>query len=130
MTTEMSIEQLWTTEEQKWGLWTPQGAGVLGDLYAEDFVEVDVSGRGVVSKAQMLDELRAGALIILEYEVLERRILQPSTDVAILIYRVRGRYAAMGAEGEADAYASSTWVKRDGRWLTVFYQATPAAPIA
>ena len=47
-------------------------------------------------------------------------MLHPTGDVAIVSYKVTD------VSIEWKAYASSTWVKRDGAWKTVFYQASTA----
>ena len=48
------------------------------------------------------------------------RTLHPSADVVILSYKVTG------VSVDWRAYATSVWARRDGRWKTVFYQASTA----
>jgi hypothetical protein len=46
----------------------------------------------------------------------------------LLCYRADYRPARAGGPGAASTmYISSLWVERDGRWLNVFSQDTPAA---
>ena len=48
------------------------------------------------------------------------QVVRPSPEVVILSYRVTG--ISVGWK----AYATSVWAKRDGKWKTVFYQASRA----
>ena len=50
----------------------------------------------------------------------EWRTLHPSPDVVILSYKVTG------VSIDWKAYATSVWARRDGKWKTVFYQASTA----
>lgn len=48
-------------------------------------------------------------------------------DNAVLItYLVKASGLDHGKGFQINSYASSLWMKRDGKWLNVFYQSTPA----
>jgi hypothetical protein len=48
-------------------------------------------------------------------------------DSALLAYKVDGDTTCRGRKAPP-AYASSLWVKKNGKWLTVFHQSTAVAP--
>jgi hypothetical protein len=47
-------------------------------------------------------------------------------DAAIVTYHVKAAGFDHGKAFLLDSYASSLWMRRNGTWLNVFYQATPA----
>ncbi len=86
-------------------------------LLAEDFCEVGRSGR-VYTRSQILEELAAEP---------ERAIRLENFAVVAL-----GEAAALATyrtvHGDAQAYRSSVWVWREGRWQMRYHQGTAAAP--
>ena len=56
------------------------------------------------------------------FELSDFRFVHPNADSAILSYHVKALTFPF------DAYATSVWARRDGKWITVFYQATLTAP--
>lgn len=47
-------------------------------------------------------------------------------NAALITYRVKAAGLDHGKAFQLDSHASSSWMKRDGKWLNVFYQATPS----
>lgn len=124
---DRSLEETLIAEErQKWELWKQKDVDKVEGLYADDFLEVDVSGRGVVAKAQAFQEVRDSDLVIHGFSLSDFRVLRPSQDTAIVIYKATGSFSMKGQEfPNVIIYASSAWANRGGKWLTVYYQATP-----
>jgi len=56
----------------------------------------------------------------------EFRIHFVSENTVLLTYRAKASGLDHGKPFQLDSYASSLWIKRAGKWLNVFYQATPA----
>jgi hypothetical protein len=48
-------------------------------------------------------------------------------DTALLTYKLDADATCGGKKAPGSAYASSLWVKKNGKWLTAFHQQTPAA---
>jgi hypothetical protein len=119
------LEQL---ERSKWASPLPQWRALL----AADMVSVEY-GFGAVPKtrrvnlafldAQPAPSLPPGAAPP-EFVLSDFKFVHPTAESAIVCYHVKA--AALGF----DAYATSVWAKREGQWLTVFYQATLTAPDA
>jgi hypothetical protein len=55
------------------------------------------------------------------------KLLWLNDSAAVHVYRWTGKGTFMG-QAFGDTHASTAWAKRDGKWLAVFHQETPAAP--
>ena len=84
----------------------------------QDRIGSDVQG-GVHRKTRA-DVFSAPPLPPAEFELSDWRFIHADPHVFIVSYRVKGLSFPW------EAYATSVWVHRDGRWQTVFYQATTA----
>ena len=85
------------------------GADPMGLVYRSS---VDPAALG-----QIYDALNATTFTLSEW-----RTLRPSPEVMLVSYRVTAPAMSW------TAYATSTWVRRDDRWQTIFYQASRAKP--
>lgn len=127
----------------------------LQKLLADDFVEVTSEGRrGKAAVFKELDAARDEPLDETVVELSDEKLTLVTPDAALLTYQLtikdapakavkpdksepkappKKDPAAKGAEkAPADdapeaviQHISSLWVKRNGRWLNVFYQSTP-----
>jgi hypothetical protein len=117
-------QRLIAEEAASWNLAIQRNAGAYEALHAPDFITL--TGGGVVGKAAseasaMDARVRFGQCALSGFEV---RFLAP--NAALLTYHVKAAGSDHGKAFQLDGYASSLWMKRDGAWLNVFYQATPA----
>lgn len=116
------------------GKWRPSSLGgrdALLALYAEDFVTVEYGANphgGVERKtdirAALATEEGERLVAMLDgtaFELSEWCFVHPAPGAVVVSYRVRAPAFAW------DAYATSVWAWRAGRWQTVFYQASRAA---
>ncbi|WP_229154248.1 DUF4440 domain-containing protein [Aurantimonas sp. VKM B-3413] len=93
----------------------------VGELLAEDFIEIGSSG-GVFDKAAIIAALLAEAAEDpVQRNVSDMDVQLLSPDVALITYRVR--------RSRSDAASvvnlrSSIWARRDGRWRMRFHQGT------
>lgn len=107
-------------ETSKWNPTTTRDA-YLG-LFAEDFVSVEYGSdvQGGVHRKTRADVFSAPPLPPAEFELSDWRFVHADPHVFIVSYRVKGLSFPW------QAYATSVWVNREGRWQTVFYQASTA----
>lgn len=107
------------------GKWSPSGLTNplrLLSMFSSDMLSVD-PGADVHAGAERRtwkEIMEYGPLPAWKVQLGEWRVLRPTSDVAIVSYKVTGESI------QWKAYATSTWVKRDGAWKTVFYQASTA----
>lgn len=118
-------QRLIAKERASWNLAIQRNAAAYRALHASDFITV--TGGGVVGKA-------ASEASAMDAQVHFDRCALASFDVrfvaqnaALVIYHVEAAGLDHGKAFRLDSYASSLWMKRNGAWLNVSYQATPAA---
>ena len=108
-------------ERRGWeALSSARGAAFYEDLMADDGLMVFPWGM-VLDKAQTLDALRREPPWS-EFELADVRVLQATADSALVTYRANAR-----REGQEpyQALMTTTYARRDGRWLLVLHQQTP-----
>lgn len=109
-------------ETSKWNAAAPGGRESFMDLFAEDFVSVEYGSdvQGGVHRKTRADVFSAPPLPPAEFELSDWRFIHADPHVFIVSYRVNGLSFPW------QAYATSVWVHRAGKWQTVFYQASTA----
>lgn len=118
-------QRLVAEERASWNLAIQRNAGAYRAFHAADFITV--TGGGVVGKAAseasaMDAQVRFDRCALSGFDV---RLVAP--NAALVTYRVQAAGLDHGKAFRLDGYASSLWMKRNGAWLNVFYQATPAS---
>lgn len=123
---DASLEKL---ERSKW---TPDGLKQIRPLLADDMLSVEY-GFGAMPRTRRINMAFMDAqpppapppgMEPPRFELSDFRFVHPSADTTIVSYHVKGLTMPF------DAYATSVWARRAGKWITVFYQATLTAPDA
>jgi hypothetical protein len=122
---DSTAQRLIAKERASWNLAIQRNAGAYRALHATDFITV--TGGGVVgraaSEASAMDaQVRFDQCALSGFEV--RFVAQ---NAALVTYRVKAAGLDHGKAFRLDSYASSLWMKRNGGWVNVFYQAAPAS---
>lgn len=117
-------------EAAKWHPSSIGGAGRLQSLFADDFVTVEfgtdvhglvdrkfntkqaMGGPDAAKLLQMLDQT--------QFEITGWHFVHVGADGVVVSYHISAPALSW------NAYATSVWAKRGGRWQTVFYQASAA----
>jgi hypothetical protein len=94
----------------------------FGSLLADDAMEV--SEHGVSSKAQILEMLKGATLS--DFTMTDVKVTTIDKDASLITYRTTGKYSANGQSGTFDNWASTVWVKRNGKWMAFLHQETTA----
>ncbi|HEV7767395.1 MAG TPA: nuclear transport factor 2 family protein [Thermoanaerobaculia bacterium] len=117
----VSETEIQRRETAKWNP-TSLGGEAFMALFADDFISVEYGSdvQGGVHRKTRADFFSAPPLPEAEFELSDWRFIHADPHVFIVSYRVNGRSFPW------EAYATSVWVRRDGRWQTVFYQASTA----
>ena len=94
----------------------------LMSLFSEEMLSVEYGSdlAGGVERRTWKEILAHGPLPSWKMQLGEWRVLHPTPDVAIVSYKVTG------VSVQWKAYATSVWARRNGKWQTVFYQASTA----
>jgi hypothetical protein len=109
-------------ETSKWNPSSLGGRDAFMSLFADDFVSVEFGSdvQGGVHRKTRADVFSAPPLPPAQFELSDWRFVHADPHVFIVSYHVNG------VSFPWQAYATSVWVQRDGKWQTVFYQASTA----
>jgi hypothetical protein len=119
---ESADAELQHLESAKWDPASLGSRDAYMALFAEDFVSVEYGSdvQGGVHRKTRADVFSAPPLPPAKFALSEWKFIRADADVTIVSYRVNGLSFPW------EAYATSVWVHRAGRWQTVFYQASTA----
>lgn len=117
-------QRLIADEKTSWDLAIKRDATSYQALHAPDFITV---GRtGVVGKALSETSAMDANVRFDRCELSGFDVHVVAENAVLLTYHVNAAGLDHGKAFHLDGYASSLWMKRDGKWLNVFYQSTPA----
>lgn len=117
-------QRLIADEKASWQLAIKRDATSYKAFHAPDFFTV--TGTGVVGRvpsetSAMDPDVRFDRCDLSGFDV---HVV--AEDAVLITYHVKAAGLDHGKAFQLDSYASSLWMKRDGKWLNVFYQSTPA----
>ena len=113
--------QLVTMERRKWQALAEGKFGSVADLYAEDFINVAwLPEKGMVRlpRAEALAALAKFPASRQEIPLSDFQLVHATEGAVIVTYKAAAPFAPL--------FATSVWVRRNGEWKTVFYQASVA----
>lgn len=117
----IGVEELLERERAVWQALVDGDPQADEDLLTEDFLGVHPSG--FADRADHVGQLADGPTVA-SYELSEARVIEVSPTAALLSYRAE--YRRPTGEAVEVMYISSLWCQRNGRWVNVFSQDTPA----
>ena len=115
------VDTLFAMEKQGWEATKKKDAASLRKVYAEDFVAILADGLCLTR-----DEYFAVFPLfeIKSYSLSDAKLLALGPDAAILTYKADTETVILGETEKGRIQVSSTWVRRDGKRMNVFYQET------
>jgi hypothetical protein len=123
--TDSLTKQLITKESATWELAIKHDAGAYKALHADGYFTV--SGSGLTERGPSEESALDANVRFSRWDLSDFSVRFVADDAALVTYRAKASGLDHGKPFQLDSYATSLWVKRDGSWLNVFYQATPAA---
>lgn len=112
-------------EKDSWEAMKRQDAKFFQSFMADDFAGVFADGQAVTKRdfVEMLGEYK-----LVRYEMGEAKLLPVGPDAAFVLYPVKYEGTFKGQKVKvAGAQASSLYVRRNGKWVELFYQETEIA---
>lgn len=120
------VEDFIRLETKVWQALADGDADADGRLLSDDFLGVYPAG--VADRSAHAEQLLDGPTVR-SFALHDARMLIVSEDAVLLSYRAEFERTAAPAGSQAQyMYVSSLWCLRDGEWLNVFSQDTPADP--
>lgn len=124
-TTSRAIEQRLIAEEQaSWNLAIKRDAAAYKAFHAPDYVTV--TGTGVMDRASSEASAMDSHVRFDQCALSGFNVHFLADNAALVTYHVKAAGLDHEKNFQLESYASSLWMKRDGKWLNVLYQATAA----
>jgi hypothetical protein len=118
-------QHLIAQERASWDLAIKRNASAYKALHAPDFFTVNATG--TVERAPSEASAMDPHVSFDQCELSGFNVRFVAENAALITYHVKAAGLDHGKAFAMESYASSLWMKRDGQWLNVFYQATPAS---
>jgi len=111
-------------ETRTWAAWQAQDAAFFERILAED--HLDVHPTGIVSKAVVVGAVRARICRVARYALGPMNPHRIDERTWLVTYRAEQETTCAGVAVPSPAWVTSLYVRRDGHWLNVLFQPTPA----
>jgi hypothetical protein len=123
MVTEADTRQLLDLERQFWDAIQQRDAAKIASLTAEDSIVVGAQGVTAIDRPTLAQMLTEGAWSLESYDLDEGsvQVLKPGSEHAVIAYRVTEQLLFEGRPLTLEAFDSTLWVRREGRWLCVLH---------
>jgi hypothetical protein len=113
--------ELIALERQYWQAIQDGDFDKISELTDEPCIVTGAQGLAQVDRPTLERMLVNAPWILHSFELSDERALMLSDDVGVLAYKVRERLTVDGKPVTLEANDSSTWVRRDGRWLCALH---------
>ncbi len=117
-------EQLVKLEKQSWKAWKYHDGKFFEDFLSEDHVELGFGGAS--DKKSVIAGVASGECEVKGYSLDSFELRMLGSEAAVLTYHEAQEATCHGRAVPSPCWVSSLYMKRDGRWLNVFYQQTQA----
>jgi uncharacterized protein (TIGR02246 family) len=114
--------ELLSLEKRYWQALKDQDAETAMRLTDEPCIVTGAQGVGAIDRKTLGAMVKSASYTLLRFDIkpgAQVRLL--SDDVAIVAYQVHEELTVDGKPVALDAADSSTWVRRDGRWLCAMH---------
>jgi hypothetical protein len=111
-------------EKGAWEAWKKKDAAYFETFLSDDTLQIGASG--VTRKAQIVKSMGAGTCDVKSYTLGDIDVLMLDADAAILTYSATQDATCGGVAEPSSVWASTVFVRRGGKWVSVSHQETPA----
>jgi hypothetical protein len=118
-------QRLIAEERASWDLAIKRNATAYKGFHAPDFFTV--TSKGVVERIPSEASAMDSHVRFDQCDLSGFNVHFVADNAVLVTYHVKAAGLDHGKAFKLESYASSLWMKRDGTWLNVFYQATPAS---
>jgi hypothetical protein len=109
-------------EISAWEAYKGKQADALKKYYATDYCGVYAEGFKTVDK-EVADMEKTD---LRDYSLADTKVAFPEAKVAVITYKVTMHSTFAGQDASGTYNSASVWIKRSGKWLTVFHTETKA----
>ena len=112
-------------EKQSWVAWKARDAHFFESFLTANHVEIGPGG--LANKAAVVASVGSPVCTVAGYSLGDFKFTQIGADTAVLNYRAEQQTMCAGVAVPSPVWATSVYVKRDGKWRNAIYQQTPAS---
>lgn len=94
----------------------------FGELFSDDAVFLDP--HGFANKTEVLQH--TADFKVIDYAMDDVKVVVLSDNSGLIAYKLTQKARSHGKEFSTQAFASAIWSERNGKWVCVFTQETPA----
>lgn len=116
-------------ETDSWVAWKAHDGAYFRRFLSADHVEVQPGGP-TAGAEPIAGFVGSGACTVASYRIGEFKLTRFSADTALLTYRAEQDTTCGTAKVPSPVWATSLFVRRDGKWANALYVHTPAAKAA
>ena len=113
-----------STEKKLWEAWKTKNYKPFKTYLTSD--SVNISDQGVASKNDMLKAFESMNCDVKSYDLSDIKVVFLDSDAALITYKGTQDATCGGQTVPAAVWASSTYVRRGGKWLAASHQETTA----
>jgi len=113
-------------ETRSWVAWQAHDGAFFDSFLSGDHVEIGAGG--ATGKKQVLAGVTSQSCVVRSYRLDGMTFTRLAPDTAVLVYRAAQDTSCGAAKVPSPVWATSVYVRRDGRWQNAVYEQTPAAP--
>jgi ketosteroid isomerase-like protein len=122
MATATVEKHLLELEKQYWQAIKDKDVDAAMQLTDDPCIVAGAQGVGRIGRKKMGDMMRAASYELLDFDLKDdAEVRMLSDDVAIVAYKVRENLKVEGKPVTLEAADSSTWIRRDGRWVCALH---------
>jgi hypothetical protein len=121
-------EEILGNEKSYWEAVKKKDRRAAESLTADSCIVVGADGVRALRRAELGELMKSTPFDLENYGIEDGNVefIHPTDDLAIVAYKVRTEYRSNGKQERAEAFDTTVWVRRDGKWLCALHTETPA----
>jgi ketosteroid isomerase-like protein len=128
MSDHAAVEAALKANEQKIDdAFTKKDVATFQSFVAPDAFAIDPTGGNTAS--EMIKQFPSMDYKVTNVKLSNHTFHWVDDNTVIMAYTWTGQGTAMGQPVPSPVYASTVWTKKNGKWVAVFHQETPAMPM-
>jgi hypothetical protein len=121
MTTQSVEQELVQLEKDYWQALKDQDVEAAIHLTDDPCIVTGAQGVASIDRQAFKGMMTNPSWVIEDYDVTDVQVRMLSDDVAIVAYKVKENLTVEGKPVSLEAADSSTWVRRNGRWVCALH---------
>lgn len=119
--TNATKQELLALEKQYWNAIKQKDSATATSLSDEPCVVVGAQGVGEMGKSELAKMLHGAMYELNAFSLEDVHMRQITDDVVALAYKVKEDLVVDGEKIKLEAFDSSVWVRRGGKWVCVVH---------